>query len=100
MSDKEIQLKRLDARMETAVVDLVDEDNSLYEVFVPGAVREVTQVKADSEEEAKQKVRDLLATKQEHYASKTAPAEDASDTELDVENGVHANNAQAPGEEA
>lgn len=86
-TDKET--RRLDARMQSAVVDLVDEDSKTYEVFVPGAVREVTTVVADSEDEAKEKTRTLLLSKMQHIASKKVERTGESDGELEVQNGAH-----------
>lgn len=94
-TDKET--RRLDARMQAAVVDKVDD--GVYEVFVPGAVREVTTVKAKSEKEAKQKARDLLLSKMEHFASKKVERTGQSDGTLDVQGGAHNNAAQHVGGE-
>lgn len=88
-NDADKQARRLDARMNTAVVDQVDE--GVYEVFVPGAIREVTTVKAESEDEAKEKTRALLLSKMEHAASKKVDATGQSDGTLDVQNGKHGN---------
>lgn len=83
MSEADKQSRRLDARMESAVVDQVDE--GVYEVFVPGAAREVTTVKAESEDEAKEKTRKLLLAKEEHIASKKVERTGKSDGELQVD---------------
>jgi len=87
MSEKTIEERRLDARLKIAVVDLVDEENNLYEVFVPGAVREVTRVTADSEEEAVAKVRSLLLAKAEHFSQKKQPT-GVAEPDLQVDNGT------------
>ena len=92
MTEKSTDEKRLDARLKVAEVELVDEDQGLYEVFVPGAVREVTRVTAESEEEAKEKVRALLANKQQHYASKPVPT--GTDQELEIKKAEQAAAAQ------
>ena len=60
-SETDKQIERLEARMSAATVEEVS--TGVYEVFVPGAAREVTVVKADSEDEAKQKVQSVLANK-------------------------------------
>lgn len=81
----EIIIKRLDARIQAAVVDLVDADNSIYEVFIPGAIREVTTVIADSAEDAVAKTREALIVKIKHNATKKIPS-GKSDGKLQVEN--------------
>lgn len=99
MSETPDPIKTLDTRLKAAEVTLVDEEAKLYEVFVPGAVRERTRVKADSEEEAVAKVRENLVTKINHLASKPAPT-GGSDGELEVHDSKHKNDAQNVGGEA
>ena len=88
--DTEKQIKQLDARLEVAIVEEVSE--GLFDVFVPGALRENTRVGAENEEEAKQKVRDLLINKMEHYASKPVPT--GTDQELEIKKAEQAAAAQ------
>ena len=92
MSEADKQIRRLDARMESAVVDEVSE--GVYEVFVPGAVREVTTVKAGSEDEAKEKTRAVLVNKMEHIAAKKVERTGESDGELEVQGGKHGSTAE------
>ena len=84
-SETDKQIERLEARMSAATVEEVS--TGLYEVFVPGAAREVTVVKADSEDEAKQKVQSVLANKIQHTANKKTTGN--SDGTLDVQGGHH-----------
>lgn len=91
-TEAEKQIKRLDARFNSAVVDEVSE--GVYEVFVPGAVREVTTVKAESEEEALEKTRANLIAKIEHNADKKTTGK--SDGTLEVNGGRHDNSASDP----
>lgn len=81
----EITIKRLDARIKAAVVDLVDAENPTYEVFIPGAIREVTIVQAENIEDAIAKTRDALIAKIKHNATKKSPS-GKSDGEPKVEN--------------
>lgn len=98
MSDNNDQIKTLDKRLKAADVELIDENEKLYEVFVPGAIRERTRVKADSEEEAIAKTRAALVTKLQHNAMKPEVTGE-SDGTLEVQNGTHANSAQDVGAE-
>jgi hypothetical protein len=93
-TEAEKQIKRLDARFNSAVVDEVSE--GVYEVFVPGAVREVTTVKAESEEEALEKTRANLIAKIEHNAAKKVELTGESDGTLEVDGGRHDNAASNP----
>lgn len=97
MSETDKQIRRLDARMESAVVDEVSE--GVYEVFVPGAIREVTTVTADSPEEAKEKTRTALVAKLDHIASKKVEATGDSDGALEVQSGAHGNSTESAEEE-
>ena len=92
-AELEKQIKRLDARIKIATVDEVDE--GVYEVFIPGAVREVTTVKAESEKEAVEKTRTALIGKMEHFIAKKTTGD--SDGELEIENSTHKNEAQDAG---
>ncbi len=77
-------IETLDKRLKAADVRVVNEAEGIYEVFVPGAIRETTRVKAESEEEAIEKTRAALVTKLEHNAKKPAPTGE-SDGELKVD---------------
>ena len=88
-SETDKESRRLDARLKSAVVDEIRD--GVYEVFVPGAVREVTTVKAESEDEAVEKTRKLLLSKMEHIASKKVERTGNSDGELRVQKGQHGN---------
>lgn len=90
-SETDKEARRLDARLKSAVVDQVGD--GIYEVFVPGAVREVTTVKAESEEEAVKKTRAALVTKMEHIAAKKVERTGESDGELEVQGGQHGSKA-------
>lgn len=99
MSEK-TPLELLESRMKAAEVTLVkagaEGDPSVYDVFVPGAVRETTRVKATSEEEALNKVHDLLASKVEHYEGKKTdtPPTGESDGPLEVDSATHPNTTE------
>lgn len=86
----EKQIEQLDARLKVAIVDEISEGE--FNVFVPGALRENTRVTAENEDEAKQKVRDLLISKMEHYASKPVPT--GTDQELEIKKAEQAAAAQ------
>lgn len=88
--DTEKQIKQLDARLKVAIVEQADD--GLFDVFVPGALRENHRVGAKDEEEAKSKVRDLLISKMEHYASKPVPT--GTDQELEIKKAEQAAAAQ------
>lgn len=99
MSNIDDQIKTLDKRLKAADVELIDADEKLYEVFVPGALRERTRVKADSEEEAIEKTRGVLVAKLQHYAVKPEGTGE-SDGELQVDSVRQGNAAQNAGGEA
>lgn len=80
MSKAEDQLEKLDARLKASIVKAIGEHT--YEVFVPGGFREVTVVKAVTEEEALEKVRANLIAKIKHSADK--PSTGKSDGKLEV----------------
>ena len=86
----EKQIEQLDARLKVAIVEEVSE--GLFDVFVPGALRENTRVGAANEDEAKEKVRDLLISKMEHYASKPVPT--GTDQELEIKKAEQVAKAQ------
>lgn len=76
------KLTELDGLMENAVV--TERSEGLYDVVVPGALRQKTTVKAESKSEARKKVRANLATKIEHFANKPVVTGE-SDGELEVQ---------------
>ncbi len=88
--DVEKQIKQLDARLKVAIVEEATE--GVFDVFVPGALRENTRVGAKDEEEAKAKVRELLIGKIKHYASKPVPT--GTDQELEIKKAEQAAKAQ------
>ncbi len=77
---RKIQLK---SQLENAVVehigteadDYPSYDMGTYRVFVPGAIREWSLVKAEGEEEAKEKVRLCLERKLDAMSESDSPAE-------------------------
>lgn len=90
MSSVEKQIEQLDARLKVAIVEEASE--GVFDVFVPGALRENTRVGAADADEAKSKVRDLLINKIEHYASKPVPT--GTDQELEIKKAEQAAAAQ------
>lgn len=64
--DTEARKSYLSSQLDNAVVEEVtggDLDEGYYRVFVPGGVREVNFVQAESKDEAKDKVKKLLESK-------------------------------------
>ena len=57
---KEARLNQLDRQLKDAVIE---SDGDVYQVFVPGAVREHNTVKAKNQTEAKEKVKAVLTQK-------------------------------------
>lgn len=80
--DTEANIKDLDARLESATVELESEKDRIYRVYVPGAIRTENRVKADSEEEAIKKVRNVLIQKIEDRAGREAPGTKEKDLEV------------------
>lgn len=94
----EARIKDLDARLDNAVVELVDENESIYRVFVPGAIRENNTVKASSKNEAIAKVKEVLTLKIKDRAAKLDGREAGpSDGTLEVQNSKHKNGATNAG---
>lgn len=80
--------KQLQGQLESALVEKVgtpsDEpglDENYWSVFVPGATREFNYVEAESEEEAKEKVRKVLESKIDQM-----PEQPAENVEVTPEN--------------
>lgn len=90
MNELEQKLHNVDTQLKGAMVKCTDEKEGLYSVFVPGAVRQHTVVKATSEEEAIAKVRTLLLSKTKHFASKQVTTE-PTNTKLDITSTKHGN---------
>lgn len=77
------RLDQLDNSLSNAVVEVVDKDEGIFSVFVPGAPREQNTVKAEGEQEAIDKVRSVLTSKIKDHATKPTPT--GENQELDVQ---------------
>ena len=92
---KEMQarIKDLDTRLDSAVVELVSEADKIYNVFVPGAHRENNRVKAESESEAVQKVKEVIISKMQAREDKNVSAGAKSEGTLEVQKPQHDNSS-------
>lgn len=71
MSLKDDRLAALDSQLAKAEITKDENEARLFQVFVPGAIREHNSVKADSREEALEKVRTVLISKIEQAPEKS-----------------------------
>lgn len=94
-SETQSRIKDLDTRLQSAVVELESEKDGIYRVFVPGAIREETRVKAESRKEAVEKVRSVLVQKIDHRAEKKVTG--GNDGTLEVKNAKQGNKSQDVG---
>lgn len=94
-SETQSRIKDLDTRLQSAVVELESKEDSIYRVFVPGAIREETRVKAESRKEAVEKVRTILVQKIDDRAKKKVTG--GSDGTLEVQNVKKGNKSQNVG---